>query len=46
LSFSFFFATLAAGAEAAGDGFFCFPSAAGAADAGLGGVFSALFTLA
>jgi hypothetical protein len=46
LSFSFFFATLAAGAGAAGAGFFCLPSAAGAAEAGLGGVLSALFIVA
>jgi hypothetical protein len=45
LSFSFFFATLAAGAAAAGGGFLL-PSAAGAAEAGLGGVHSALFILA
>ena len=46
LTFAFFFATLAAGAGATGNGFLCLPSAAGAAEAGLGGVLSALFILA
>jgi hypothetical protein len=46
LIFAFFFATLAAGAGAACDGFLCLSPAAGAAEAGLGGVLSALFILA